>query len=417
MTLKPRAWQTTVEAWLRRCRGQPAPAVILGGATTGLSFARSLGRRGVPVLMLERLPLLGTFTRFAHSLLLPDADEQPAAWLEVLDYAAARLPAPAVLFPVADAYSLLVARHSAQLCRGYRCIQQEPRLVEQMIDKREQYALAQQAGLPLPATYFPQTRAEASQVAGQVRYPCILKPCVAHLGRKRMAQHKVLLARAPAELLAAFAQGTALGDPFLVQECVPGGDEAVFGYVSLCAADGRELASLTVQKLRQQPPIFGDASLICTVDSPPVAELSRQLLRALNYRGYAGVEFKYDHRDGEYKYIEMNPRSEAFVQVGIGAGIDFPWIGYEYLAAGREPQTPAYQSGVKYVNEELDIQSFLAYRAEGALTTGQWLASLRGARPMVWAWADPLPFLAGLARYAGLMRRITPAVPPNGSVP
>ena len=90
---------------------------------------------------------------------------------------------------------------------------------------------------------------------------------------------------------------------------------------------------------------FGDASFIQTVEAPEVSALSRQLLGALDFRGYAGLEFKLDARDNTYKFIELNPRSEGFVQVAVSAGLDLPWIGYAYLAEHTPPAPAAFRVG------------------------------------------------------------------------
>jgi predicted ATP-grasp superfamily ATP-dependent carboligase len=69
------------------------------------------------------------------------------------------------------------------------------------------------------------------------------------------------------------------------------------------------LRTKTQERLRQFPPLFGDGSFQGTVDAPEVAELGRRLVRAFDDRGFAGIEFKFDARDGTYRLIEFNPRT------------------------------------------------------------------------------------------------------------
>jgi D-aspartate ligase len=395
------AWQPTVERWLRRANRSHPPAILLGASTTGLSFARSLGRRGVPLLVLDRRPLVALYTRFAYGQLLPPVYRQPQDWLELLEFAGRRLPAPAVLIAAADEYALFVAAHAAQLRRHFLFLNSEIETVERLVDKRLQYGVAEAAGVPLPRTYFPDSIAEARRLGDLIQYPCLLKPYVSHLGRRRLPEEKVRLVHSPADMLAAFERLHAADTPFLLQEYIPGDDSAVFGYMALWDEAGRELAWLTMRKLRQHPPLCGDASLVVTVHAPEVAELGRRLLRAFDYRGHAGIEFKLDRRDGSYRLIEINPRSEGFAELAVGAGVDFPWMGYRHLTGADAEPPPAFRPGVKYVNEDLDLLSYLAYRSRDGLTAMQWLGSLRGARPMVWAWDDPLPLLKGLWRMPG----------------
>ena len=75
-----------LERWIESVSGRQPLAVVLGGQANGLCFARSIGRRHVPTLMLAGSH---THTRYAKTILLPDAVAHPQVWLEVLDRIAA----------------------------------------------------------------------------------------------------------------------------------------------------------------------------------------------------------------------------------------------------------------------------------------------------------------------------------------
>jgi predicted ATP-grasp superfamily ATP-dependent carboligase len=116
-----------------------------------------------------------------------------------------------------------------------------------------------------------------------------------------------------------------------------------------------------------------------------------------------GVEYKLDVRDGRYKLMEINPRTVSANELAIRAGVDFPWIVYQYLNAGGEEQRPrptrGFRLGVKYVNEEWDIGAYLALRRAGELTLREWWASVRGAEARaLGSWRDPRPLMVALWR-------------------
>jgi predicted ATP-grasp superfamily ATP-dependent carboligase len=148
------------------------------------------------------------------------------------------------------------------------------------------------------------------------------------------------------------------------------------------------------------------------VDAFQVAEQSRQLLRSLNYRGFCAIEYKWDARDGTYRLMEINPRTASGNQLAIDAGVDFPWIGYRYLTGTLDQEdTPiGFRRGVKLVNEGWDVQAYLALRKTEKLSFWKWLASLRGAKPAIWAWNDPLPSLVGLGVF---LRRLAAKLRPS----
>ena len=383
-------------------------AIVMGGSVNGLSFARSLRRRGVPVLMLDSDRLIGTYTRHARFTLLPAANEQPEVWLDFLDLLASNLSQKAVLFPTSDVHTEFIALNAERLRPTFSFLVCDAPVMDRIIDKRLQYEGALEAGVPIPGTHFPQSTHDVETTAAGLRYPCILKPYKSHVGRKKIPK-KVVLVDSPERLVTEFRRVSSPGVAFMVQEIIPGGDQALYGYLAFWDGESQERAWLTKQKLRQNPPLYGDGSLQQTVEVPEVATLSRQLLTYFNYRGFVGVEFKYDARDSTYRLMEINPRTVSGNQLAISAGVDFPWLGYQYLT-GDDPDAGrrvTFVPGVKYVNEEWDFSAYLALRKTGALTFRSWVHSLKGVSARaIWSWSDPGPMGVVLWRITrGAARR------------
>ena len=410
--------QRELERWLAANAGGRPIAVILGTSWNGLSFARSLGRRGVPVLLLESKRNLGSYTRHGKVLALPPVDDDPQAWIETLRLIGTRLAVPGVLEPMGDGQTLLLSRHEQLLRPWFRFVVPPHETVERIVNKRLQYAIAQEAGIPVPRTHFPESAEEARELSAELPFPCLLKPYTSHVALSAVGE-KVLVAGSAGELTSGYERLAARDVPAMVQEIVPGGDRALFGYLALWDGEGRELAWVTKRKLRQHPPSFGNGSLQITVDAPEVADLSRRLLRAFDYRGFAGVEFKLDAASGTHYLMEINPRTVSGNQMAISAGVDFPWIGYRHLTGaegGAEP-APAFRPGVKYVNEELEAQTYLERRRTEGMTIRRWARPIRGATAKaVWARDDPLPFAvlvwrivrrqAGVRMITGIWRSV-----------
>jgi D-aspartate ligase len=400
-----------LERWLKKSCRQKSLAIILGGSVNGLSFARSLGRRGIPTLMLDSESFLGTFTRYGKVIMLPSADEHPQEWISLLEFVASHLDTPAILFATSDAHCLWVSQHRDLLRQYFRFIIPETETVVQIVNKRTQYSIAQAAGIPVPRAWFPESIEELRQLAPSLAYPCLLKPYTSYKGRKKLSKKKVLIVDSQQQLLAEYERVTFGNLLFMIQEIIPGDDTTLYGYLGFWDAEGLENGWLTKKKLRQNPPHFGDGSLQITVEAPEVAELSRRLLRAFNYRGFVNIEFKYDVRDNTYRLMEINPRSAASNQMAISAGIDFPWVGYQYMTASdpKTVQAPPFQPLVKCVNEEWEIQAYFGYRKAGELDLWRWLQSLYGAKITILAWDDPLPFIVGCWRllkvFGSLVRR------------
>ena len=394
----PKAGLARLRAWLSGSPPGKPPAVVLGASVNGLSFARSLGRRGVRTLLLETEPFLGIHTRHGRVLLLPDPATHAHQWLELLEHLGAALREPGVLFVTSDVHAVFAAEHADALKRFFRFVLPSAGTVERIVNKRVQYELAQSAGVRIPLTFFPGSVEEARACADALQYPCILKPYRSHVGRAKVAG-KVVVVESRDHLLDCFARLHAPGSEFMIQEMVPGGDDALYGYLGFWA-ENREVAWLTKRKLRQNS-VFGDGSYQVTVDAPQVAELSRALLRTFGYQGFVGIEFKHDPRDGTYRLMEINPRTVSANELAIRAGIDFPWIGYRHLvqATGAAHENRGFSTGVEYVNEEWDLAAFRRLRASGQLSLTSWAGSFWRARARaIGAWDDPGPLLAGVWR-------------------
>ena len=401
--------QAQLDARLRRlATGNPAAIIVGNGSTNDLSFVRSLSRRRIPTILFVGDRQLGSFSRYGLRVRMATVEEEPQAWLEILELAASVLKTPPVLFALSDAHCAFVSQNAEHLRRGFRFVLPDEQTVERILDKRQQYAAAEAAGIRVPATFYPERVEDVSRLASEIDYPVILKPYTAHVGRLQILNRKVVVLQSAEELISIYSKCTASGARFMVQKIVAGKDDAIFWYSGFWDEHGREQAWFTGQKLRQFPPGFGDGSFQRTVEAPIVLQLSRRLLEVFRYRGLVNVEFKRDVRDGSYALMEINPRTVSGNQLGISAEVDLPWIAYRHLVGLDLAVAPrhSFRLNVKYVNEEWDVQAFWALRKSKELTFAGWLRSLRGTQAWaLFAWDDPLPLLAGLWRFFSICAR------------
>ena len=396
--------------WTDTIKHSAPLAVVMGGSVNGLSFVRSLGRRKIPTLLLDSDPLIGMFTRFGRALILLEPENNDDLWMNLLLGIGRKLPKPGVIFVTSDVHALFLARHENDLAPYYRFLTPDIYIQNKIVNKRDQYTIAQNAGIPIPETHFPESADDIDRIKNDIPYPCILKSYKSHLGKKKISK-KVLVVESPDDLSRSFNEYASADVGFMVQEIIPGGDDQLYGYLAMWDRNASEFAWLTKQKLRQSPPLYGDGSLQTTIDAPEVRKLSIELLKQFNYKGFAGVEFKYDERDSTFKLMEINPRTVSGNQISISSGIDFPWIGYRYLTGDLtdSKDVPLFQPGVRYVNEEWDFKAYLALRKTGQLNLWKWLRSILGAKARaIFAMDDPMPlFVVGYRVLRAILRRFT----------
>jgi D-aspartate ligase len=379
--------------------------VVCGAGVNGLAYARSLGRRGIPIALLDVTDQPGLHSRFAAGARVPHPAREPRPCLEALLGLAATLADRPVLVATADLFLAFVARHRAALDAHYRVLAPAPATLAEVLNKKQQYERAQAAGIPLPRTCFPTSAAELEQALTALAFPCVIKPYTAHEGRQRIGGRKAVLVASPAESRAVYSQ-IGFDAPFMIQETVPGADDQLVGYLALWH-EGRELVAMTKRKLRQSPPRFGDGSCQVGERNDAVAALAQRLLSAFDYHGLVGVEFKRDLRDGEYRLMEINARTVSCTQLAVSSGLDLPWLAYRLMTEGAQGlQAERWREGLTYVHEIWDVAAFRALRREGAISTGEWWRSYcsAGARALG-AWDDPMPLLRSLWRSVAKARR------------
>jgi len=393
-----------MKSWLTSLSEQQPLAVITASSVNTLSFARSLGRRGIPVLILDSDRQLAIFTRFARVIYLEPSDRNPRAWIDQLVSIGRCLKTPGVLIPTADPHCVLIAENQDLLRPYFNFLVPKANEVRNFVSKRYQIEIARGMGLAVPDSWFPNSLEEIERLSDRVQYPCIVKPDRSHTGARLLAGKKLIVVDSKLDLIEAFVSLSGDDVSCIVQEIIPGADSELVSYLGFWNAESAEVAFITKRKLRQFPKLYGNGSIQVSEELPEVAELSRQLLKALEYRGFASVEFKFDNRDGTYRFVEINPRTSAMNELAVVAGVDFPWIAYEILS-GATPlaeKGPAFRAGIRCVNEDWDLQAFWAMRKAGDITVREWLRSLQHARRIISAWDDPKPLLMEMVRASSL---------------
>jgi predicted ATP-grasp superfamily ATP-dependent carboligase len=148
----------------------------------------------------------------------------------------------------------------------------------------------------------------------------------------------------------------------------------------LFGADGACLAHFCHQRLQQYPNSGGPSSDRVGITDPALLEKSLTLMRALNWKGVAMVEWKVDPRDGTPKLMEINPRFWGSLELAVRSGVNFPLL-YAQAAAG---QPTTYSQPIDAVR--------CRWLVPGDIL--RWLTARPGAR-------EPLTtFLRGLPRQA-----------------
>jgi D-aspartate ligase len=378
---------------------EPIGALVLGANLNGLTIARSLGRKGVPVWLVTRPNIkLASFSRYALRTLPWPRAEGGAQVEYLLELAACHKLDGWVLFPTSDETAALLAKfHNPLSCR-YRVSTPTWDVLRWAYDKRLTYRLAAQERVDYPWTICP--RSEADLVSSIGSFPMILKPAV-HSATNRFTTDKAWPAANRDELFARYREARKLlsADHILVQERIPGGGESQFSYAALCG-DGQPIASLTARRTRQYPVDFGySSSFVETLEVPEIVAPSRRLLAAIHYTGLVEIEYKFDARNGRYNLLDINPRLWTWSAVGGPAGIDFPYLLWRMLTK-QDVTGKTARTDVRWMRLSTDFPAAMHEMLRGRLGLRAYLRSFRSPLQFaLMAADDPLPGVVDLPLF------------------
>ena len=409
------------------------PVIVLSAHNIGLGVARALGRHRIPIIAVyyEKRDM-GYVSRYVRERVpAPHPEQSEEAFVSLLIDLAKR-HGSCLLIPADDPTLVATSRHKAELSEHHKVACADWDTVQQLIDKKYTYQLAESLGIPAPKTLVPNSMLQAEAFAARATYPCLVKPCQSHLYVERFGRKLLKVADVPA-LLSACSEAFEAGLEVMLQEYIPGGDIDGVNYNSY-SCDGEVKVEFTAEKVRMSPPEFGVPSVVVSKDVPEVLESGRRLLYALGYTGYACTEFRRDIRDGVYKLLEINPRHNRSLLLAVKCGINFPLIEYKHLIEGQElpsighppkrlvhdrglvphlmeKQKPLYtqhKRGIYWIDTAKDLAAIGEYRKRGQLSILRYVQPYL-KRPVFATLdiRDPLPFLKRCADLLRMARRAT----------
>ena len=382
-----------------RRSGRPEPgAVVIGGDYQGLGIVRSLGRRGVPVVVVDDERSIARHSRYTSLMLRAANLRDEDTTVEALVSACREHGLEGwVLFPTREETVAALARHREELGRLFRIPTPPWEVTKWAWDKRNTYRRAAELGIPAPRTWYATGLEDVHKI--DAAPPFAIKPAIKeHFIYKTKC--KAWRADSRSELVARFHDAAAVvgTGEVIVQELIPGSGERQFAYCAFFK-NGRAHASMVVRRLRQHPPEFGRAStFVETVDLPELETLSARFLRSIDYYGLVELEYKHDERDGCYKLLDVNARTWGYHSVAQRAGVDFPYVLFADQVGLPAPDAARARPGVFWIRLATDVPTALVELVGGRLDWRGYLRSLSASNvESVFTRDDPRPGMAELA--------------------
>jgi D-aspartate ligase len=363
-------------------------AIVVGGLAPGLAVTRSLGRRGVKVLVATHSPdEPAAGSRYAAGVLLtpnPAVDQDGFATALLDGLPVGERP---VIIPSEDAAVSAVARNLDRLADPFTVAAPSWPVAEWFIDKRKTALLAERVDVRAPRSSVPIDLDHAMEIGKSLSYPVLVKPSQGHVFIRQTGR-KMLAVDDRHALLEAVRICAEVGVEPLVQEIIPGPPENGVNQI-MYISGGEVVAEFTARKIRNWPTDWGSPCALVSEHIDDLSERTHRLLKAAGYEGMACAEYKVDSRCDDYQLMEVNVRHNLSGALAPRCGVDFPWIDYARRAGldiGDGARECDFQEGVHWVDGFRDTANLA--------TTGAWWRDPRGAiapygGPGVRAFFDP----------------------------
>jgi D-aspartate ligase len=396
-------------------------ALIFNCHYNGLAIIQELGRNGVPVLALDHVRSVGTFSRYASYHRCPDPQVTEDAFVTYLMHLGPEFKHRPVLFPTNDHWAMAISRHKEKLSEYYLpCVAEYP-TIRLILEKQRFYEWALTRGYPVPRSW----RSVDAAAIPEDAFPLAAKPehrriasNDAETGRRAhtLDEMRLTVLRTREELTDFAIQHDELLPYFLFQEYIEGLSDCMYTVGVYANSQHEVLGLFTGRKVRGFPPDVGDC-IVGQVESVPaeLKTLAKEICQEIKYQGIAEFEFKRDAVTGEFKLIEINPRSWSWVGITPSCGVSLPWIAYCDIT-GLQPisytESGFADGSVKWVRIFDDmLNSFYKNRRIGYpqwhMTPRQWWRSLRSERLVIAEFSldDPIPGLYAVFATASTVLR------------
>lgn len=321
----------------------PVPAVVVGGIDNGggLGLVRSLGRAGVPVIVMDQeasAPAL--HSRYASKRIVPDLTGR--ALVRELLTLQASLGVRPVLFLTSDEAVLTVSQHRDELEAAYMLRLPDHNRLRPLLQKSSFQELAEAYGFPLPRSVRITNALEIGSLA-QLTFPAVIKPSIKTgdylTSRFARGYRAATLAEAEAQCRLILPVLPNL----VVQEWIEGADRDLY-FCLQYRGSGGTVSSFTGRKLSIWPPDVGTTAS-CTAAPEAHAILSSMtdaFFDAVGFVGMGSMEYKRDARTGKFFMIEPTAgRVDWQEEVATLHGVNIPLAAYRYETGAEPPREPS----------------------------------------------------------------------------
>lgn len=385
------------------------PVIVLDGSQKSmLAVVRSLGVHKIPLYVgAERSSAPALHSKYVgERFVYPSPYEDREAFIAKVKEVAKLCEKPPVVFCVSEVIHLTLYDYREELKDVLVLTVPPERSVEVVFDKLGTYGEAKVHGVPVIQTHVLIRKDEVERLGGKIEYPAVVKPrrSVSWKNGKGIPDTASFVHSKKELLERFFAVRETTGEDPLIQPLMKGEE---YGYTLLVHA-GEPFAEVAHHRIRSMSPTGGASVVKETVTDGAVFQKMREyvytLTRELSWSGPIMFEFKVDEDTHEPYLMEINGRWVGSLPLSVAAGVDLPWLYYQYVTTGQVPEHTMQASpdtvsrhflgDVRHLVRVLfsrDAMRPILYPSRRMAVRDFWRGWWR-MKSDVWSWRDPMPF-------------------------
>jgi D-aspartate ligase len=267
-----------------------------------------------------------------------------------------------VLLPIQDDLVEKISRLRERLSAYYLFTLPPEDAVAILLDKAAFHHWAENHGFRVPESRIVSNLEDLQAFLRALDFRAVVKPYLkTDLWERMNPRDKVFKLEGPADCARLPPELFAASPKLVVQQWIPGGDDAVYFCLIYFDRQGREAASFSGRKLHQWPVDCGSTAVAVSAAGAEIEAITRKLFRQLGYRGLGSVEFKRDPRDGTFYIIEPTVgRNDLQSYVSVPCGLNLTRLAFDELVTGTV--TPPRPRAVRslWINEATILDSLRA---------------------------------------------------------
>jgi len=263
-----------------------------------------------------------------------------------------------VLMASSDRTLAVLREHREELERYTHVALAKESALAVAVDKEQMLAIAQRLGIGVPRNVLVRSKDEVSEAVRDIGLPAVVKPAKSWVC-EHGAGGQTQVMRSFSQLVTTLEEARLIveelnrpGNSVLFQQFLPGRREVINVFYA-----SRVIHARFAQWVKRVRPLSdGTSSVYCQSIALPQdsGEQAERLLREIELEGYSEMEFQRGN-DGKPYLTDIKPHFSPSVEIAVRAGIDFPYLLYQWACGEPLPCVEGYRVGqrMRFLEDDL----------------------------------------------------------------